>query len=139
MRKDPITQADEKIQELRALVREANEILKDAKEVRRQALELSTRNVEAIVEKIMNAKIDEASKHLTVTVNKAVADVIKHFEDVEMQYLKTTIDGLSGSPKMTELIQAVALLRYYAESNVVLELPVKGVTFIDKGSAFPLT
>lgn len=111
-------QVDEKIGELRELIREGNGLLKDFKAVRREIAELAEevrKHVSTTTEKMQK----ELGEHLTNEVNDAVQKVHDHFWKLTYGFLEQTManDGVKQCPTVQDMFNAVTTLYNYAAAN----------------------
>lgn len=133
MRKDPNTEVDKKIQELRSLVQEANGILKEAKQVRKEARELSSAKVKEAIENAVNVKINELEAHLKKQMLHTSIETQDHFTKMTQDFLTQGMMQTKGCPTIQEMFNSVSTLYHYANLKNVDRSKRLDITAHDMG------
>jgi hypothetical protein len=102
--------ADDKIAELRAVIREANELLGDYKRTLREAKEFFATVIPEQVEEVLNKEVKEGLESFTEAQGQAVRDAVdrifKQFDNLANQLLSgTKADRRKGNVSIPDIVE----------------------------------
>lgn len=103
--------ADEKIRELRAVIREANELLRDYKTTLREAKELLGPSlkirVQEQVKDVVKADLDDWGEKVNDNLDKAIKKVLKEFDELtDMLMGRSKSQKRRGEVSVTDVIKS---------------------------------
>ena len=111
MNKTSADVADDKIAELRAVIREGNQLLSDMKRERKAAADLFQKLVPERVEKVLNKEVEEGLKNFMeasrLATDQAVERIFKQFDSLAEQLLNgTKSDQRKGNVSIPAIVRA---------------------------------